>query len=63
MRDNILLALPMLQLLIVFTFGKPAPALLLWRNVKPALVNLPSGAEDINHLAFLRLKTGFLLCN
>ena len=40
MRDNILLAFPMLELKIVFTFGSPA------------LVKLPSGAEDINRPDF-----------
>ena len=55
MRDNILLAFPMLQLLkIVFVFGKDGVVARCesFQNVNPALVNLPSGAEDINHPDF-----------
>ena len=45
LRDNILPAFPMLQLLkIVFTFGKECWLLF----VNPALLNLQSGAEEIN---------------
>ena len=60
MRDNILLAFPMLQLLkIMFTFGKDGVVARCesFQNVNRAcaLVNLPSGAEDINHSDFARL--------
>ena len=45
----------MLQLLkIVFTFGKDGVLARCesFQNVNPAVVNLPSGAEDINHPDF-----------
>ena len=54
-RDNILLAFPMFQLLkIVFTFAKDGVVARCesFQNVNPALVNLLSGAEDVNHPDF-----------
>ena len=60
MRDNILQAFPLLHLLkIVFTFGKDGVVALCqsFQNVSPALVNLPSGAEDINHPDFASINS------